>query len=146
MILPILLAFGTSRQQVMPPIWNHQKFSLFHCHAGPRHQNHRSWNVETTHDFRQMTRIWFENLHLRSRINLWYKHKFTNMVLLLCLQMSKLTVWYFWSACFEQHLRLQPSIEKRRKQNCTLNIIKFQNKANRVYVSEINIVVFKREK
>ena len=22
----------------------------FHRHAGPRHQNHRSWSVETTHN------------------------------------------------------------------------------------------------
>ena len=51
----ILLAFGTSLQQVMPPIRNLGKFSLFHRHAGLRHRNHRSWSVETTQDasFRQ---------------------------------------------------------------------------------------------
>ena len=42
MILPLLLAFVTNFQQLMPPIGNLQKFSLFYRHAGPRHQNHRS--------------------------------------------------------------------------------------------------------
>ena len=37
MILTILLAFGTSLQQLMLPIRNLRKFSLFHRHAGPRH-------------------------------------------------------------------------------------------------------------
>ena len=50
MILPMLLAFGTSLKQVMSPIRNPRKFSLFHRHAGPWHQNQRSWSVETTHD------------------------------------------------------------------------------------------------
>ena len=67
------------------------------------------------------TWIWLEIWHLRSRINLGCKHKFTNVVLSLCWEMSKLTVWHFWSAYFDQHLPLQPSIEKRRKQSCTLN-------------------------
>ena len=31
------------------------------------------------HNFPKMTRIWLENWHLRSRINLWCKHKFTNV-------------------------------------------------------------------
>ena len=64
----------------------------------------------------QMTRILLKNWHLRSRINLRCKHKFTNVVLSLYWQMSKLTVRYFWFAYFDQHLPLQPSIEKRRKQ------------------------------
>ena len=42
MFLLILLAFGTSLQQVMSPVRNLQKFSLLHRHAGPRHQNRRS--------------------------------------------------------------------------------------------------------
>ena len=50
MILPFLLAFGKSHQQVVPPIRNLRKFSLLHRHAGHRHQNHHSWSVETTHD------------------------------------------------------------------------------------------------
>ena len=50
MILSILLAFGTSLQQVMPPIQNLWKFSHFHRHAGHRHQTHHSWSIETTHD------------------------------------------------------------------------------------------------
>ena len=58
-----------------------------------------------------------------NKINLWCKHKFTNMVLSLCWQISKLTVWHFWSAYFDQHLPLQPSIDKRRKQSCTPNIV-----------------------
>ena len=49
LILPILLAFVTSLQQVMPPILNLRKFSLFHRYVGSRHQNHRSWSVETIH-------------------------------------------------------------------------------------------------
>ena len=48
----------------------------------------------------QMTRIWLEKWHIWSRIKLWCKHKFTNAVLSLCWQMSKLTVWCFWSAYF----------------------------------------------
>ena len=48
-------------------------------------------------NFPQITRIWLENWHLRSRINLWCKHRLTNVVLSLCWQMSKLTVWHFWS-------------------------------------------------
>ena len=74
-------------------------------------------------NFPQMTIIQLENWYLRSRINLWCKHKFTNMVLSLCWQMSKLIVWHFWSAYFNQHLPLQPPIEKRRKQSCTPNNI-----------------------
>ena len=62
-------------------------------------------------NFPQMTGIRLENWHLRSRINLWCKYKFTNVVLSLCWQMSKLTVWHFWSVYFDQHLPLQPSIE-----------------------------------
>ena len=50
MILPILLVFGTSLQQVMPPMRNLWKFSVFHRHAGHCHQNRRSWSVVTTHD------------------------------------------------------------------------------------------------
>ena len=50
MIMPILLAFGTSLQQIMLSIRNLRKFSLFHRHAGPRNQNYRFWSVETTHD------------------------------------------------------------------------------------------------
>ena len=69
----------------------------------------------------QMTRIWLENWHLQSRINLWCKHKLTNVVLSLCWQMSKLSVWHFLSAYFGQYLPLQPSIEKWRKQSCTFN-------------------------
>ena len=46
----ILLAFGTHFQQVMPQIRYLRKFSLFYHHAGPRHQSHRAWIVETTHD------------------------------------------------------------------------------------------------
>ena len=42
MILPIILAFGTSLQQVMHPIRNLPKFSFFHSHVGPRHQIYRS--------------------------------------------------------------------------------------------------------
>ena len=71
--------------------------------------------------FRQIMKIWLENWHLRSRINLWYKHKFINVALSLCWQMSKLTVWHFWFVYFDQHLPLQPYIEKRRKQSCTPN-------------------------
>ena len=147
MILTILLAFGTSLQQVMLSIRNLRKFSLFHCHVGPRHQitalealkllttrffTKRSLTVSTwehsmslsrsflqmkakKQNFPQMTRIWLKNWHLRSRINLWCKYKFTNVVLSLCWKMSKLTVCVFWSAYFDQHLPLQPSIEKRRK-------------------------------
>ena len=44
----------------------------------------------------KMTWIWLESWHLRSRINLWCKHKFTNVVLSLCCQTSKLTVWHFY--------------------------------------------------
>ena len=50
MLLPILLMFGMSFQKVMPLIRNLRKFSLFHRQAGLRHQNYRSWSVETTHD------------------------------------------------------------------------------------------------
>ena len=46
-------------------------------------------------NFPQMTRIRVINWYLRSRINLWHKNKFTNLVLSLCWQMSKFTVWYF---------------------------------------------------
>ena len=154
MILPIILAFGTILKQVMPSIRNLQKFSIFHRHAGPRHQNHRSWalkplttrfftksslTVSTSEysmslsrsflqmkaenqNFQQITRICLENGHLWSRINLCCKHKFTNVVLSLCWQISRLILWHFWSAYFAQHLPLQPSIEKRRKQSCTPNI------------------------
>ena len=41
-VLKWFVEFGMSLQQVMPPIWNHRKFSLFHRHAGFRHQNYRS--------------------------------------------------------------------------------------------------------
>ena len=34
-------------------------------------------------NFPQMTRIRLENWHLRSRINLWCKHKFTNVVMVM---------------------------------------------------------------
>ena len=73
-------------------------------------------------NFPQLTRIWLENWHLRSRINLWCKYKFTNMVLSLCWQMSKFTVWHFCFAYFDQHLPLHPSIKERRKRSCTPNI------------------------
>ena len=73
-------------------------------------------------NFSKISRIWLENWHRRLRINLWCKHNFTNMVLSLCWQISKLTVCPFWSANFNQHLPLQPSIEKRRKQSCELRI------------------------
>ena len=46
MILPIFLAFGKCHQKVMLPILNLWKFSLFHCHTGPRHQNHCSWSIK----------------------------------------------------------------------------------------------------
>ena len=69
--------------------------------------------------FLKMKRIWLENWHLRSRINLWCKHKFTNVVLSLCWQMSKLTVWHFRFIYIDQNLRLEPSTEKRSKQSCT---------------------------
>ena len=68
-------------------------------------------------NFPKRTRIWLGNWHLRSRINLWCEHKFTNVVLSLCWhcwQMSMLTVWHFWSAYFDQHLPLQ-------KSSCTPN-------------------------
>ena len=55
-------------------------------------------------NFPQMTRIGLENWHLGSKINVWCKHKFTNVVLSLCWQMSKLTLWNFWSPYFDQHL------------------------------------------
>ena len=48
-------------------------------------------------NFTQMMRIWLENWHLRSRINLWCKHKFTN---------------------FDHHLPLQSSIEKNNGYHC----------------------------
>ena len=35
-----------------------------------------------------------------------------NVVLSVCWQLSKFTLWDFWSAYFDQHLPLQPSIEK----------------------------------
>ena len=35
-------------------------------------------------NFPQIMKIQLENWHLRSRINLWCKHKFTNVVLSLC--------------------------------------------------------------
>ena len=38
---------------------------------------------EENQNFPQITRIWHENWHLRSRINLWCKDKFTNMLLSL---------------------------------------------------------------
>ena len=147
MILSIVLVFGTSLHQVMPPIWNLRKFSLFHCHAGPRHRNHRFWSIKTTHDtftvsiwehsmsqsrsffrmksenqnFVYMTWIWLEKIIIIIGINLWCKNKFTNVVLSLYWQLSKLTVWHFWSAYFDQHLPLQLSIVKWRKQICTPN-------------------------
>ena len=48
-ILTILLAFGKSLQQIMPPIWNLRKFSPFHRHSGPRHHNHRQGCAVTRH-------------------------------------------------------------------------------------------------
>ena len=47
--------------------------------------------------------------------------QFTIVVLSLCWQMPKLTVWHFWTAFFNEHFTLQPSIEKRRTQSCTPN-------------------------
>ena len=107
-----------SLQQVMPPIRNLWKFSLFHRHAGPllyiRITALEALKALTTHPFTknsltistwehsvsfsrsflqmkpenrkflQMTQMRLENWHLRSRINLWCKRKFTNVVLLLC--------------------------------------------------------------
>ena len=74
-------------------------------------------------NFPQITRIWLENWRLWSRINLWCKFKFTNVVLPLCWQMSKLTVWHFWFAYFHQHLLYYCShiSKKWQKQYCTPN-------------------------
>ena len=143
MILPILVAFGTSLQQITPPIRNLRNF-LFST-AIPvldikitalealkplttrfftkisltvRIWEHsislsRSFlRIEAEHqNFPQMSKIWLENWLLLARINLWCTHKFTNVVLSSYWQMSKLTMWHFWSANFDQHLPLQPSIK-----------------------------------
>ena len=45
--LNFLLVFGTSLQQIIRNQW---RFSPFYRHAGPQHQNYRSWSVKTTHD------------------------------------------------------------------------------------------------
>jgi len=69
-----------------------------------------------------MTRIWFVNWHFQSRITLWCRYKSTNVSMGLCWQMPKFIVWHLWSIYFDHHLPLKPSIGKRRKQSCTLNI------------------------
>ena len=95
------------------------RMSLALCHRSKQMVLVRSniWRVRQ--NFPQITKIWLENWHLRSRMNLWCKHKFTNVVLSLYWQMFKLIVWHSWSAYFDQHLALQSSIEKWRKQSCT---------------------------
>ena len=78
---------------------------------------------EENQNYPQMTRIWLGYWYFRWRINLWCKYKFTKVVVSSCWQISKLPVWHFWSAYFDQHLPLQPSIEKWQKQSCTPNIL-----------------------
>ena len=65
-------------------------------------------------NFPQITRIWLKNRQLQSRIHLWWKHKFTNVVLSLCWQMPKLTVWYFWSASTYRCSHLSKTAEAKR--------------------------------
>ena len=69
----------------------------------------------------QMTRIWLVNWYFQSRITLWCRYKSTNVSIGLCWQMPKFIVWRLWSIYFDHYLPLKPSIEKRRKQSCTLN-------------------------
>ena len=145
MILPILLAFGTSLQWVIPPIRHAMpvfdikitglealkplttrsftKSSLTvitYEHSTSLSRSFLQIKAENP-NFPQTTWIWLESWHLQTKIDLMCKHKFTNVVLSLCWQMYRLTVWHFWSAYFDQHLPLKLSIEKRRKQNCRPN-------------------------
>jgi len=73
-----------------------------------------------------MTRIWLVNWHFQSRITLWCRQS-TNVSMGLCWQMPKFIVWRLWSIYFDHHLPLKPSIGKRRKQSCTLNMSEKKN-------------------
>ena len=110
MILSIVLAFVTSLQQVMPPIPNLRKFSLFHRNAKPRHQNHRYWSVETTHDtftfliclFRPPLNaaVMYRKRRKQSCTpNIWREGKFENRFYLFSNYLLLSTTWSFTSAC-----------------------------------------------
>ena len=72
--------------------WNHSRHVLSLREASPWAWEH-SINLSQSdlqmkgenQNFPQMTRIWLENWHLRSRINLWYNHKFTKVALFVML-------------------------------------------------------------
>ena len=103
-----------------------------------------SSNEEENQHFPQMTIIWYKIRHFHTTKSIWRQNKITNVSKRFVYHMSKLGSWRFEYVKIDQHLLLEPSIDKQRELSCALNT-KRKSYENYVYFRmncEIDDLIF----
>ena len=79
---------------------------------------------EENQHFPQMTIIWHKIRRFHTTKSIWRQNKITNVSKRFVYHMSKLSPWGFGYVKIDQHLLLEPSIDKQRELtiSCALNI------------------------
>ena len=69
-----------------------------------------------------MTIIWHKIRHFHATKSIWRQNKITNVSKRFVYHMFELGSWRFGSIKIDQHLLLEPSIDKQRELSCAPNI------------------------